>query len=378
MSARTPLPAQGTPAIGADAAPPLDPAWASATRILVSRLDNLGDVLLATPAIRAIRETLPQARITLHTSPAGQCIAGLDPDVDDVLAYQAPWMDPDRRLPLDAEREAREIARLRAGRFDGAIIFTSYHESPLPAAYMYYLAGIPLRHAASIDGAGSLLTSRHRHPPALVHEVERGLALVGSLGFRSRSDRLVLETRPEDRESAAGILSSVGLGGPGPLVVVHPGSTQPTRTYPAGLYARIADLLFERLGARVVLTGTAGEAGLVEGIRRGSRRAVSLAGRTTLGELAALVERADLVVTNNTGPMHVAAAVGTPVVALFALTNPPEQWGPWRVPHRLLYHPVPCAICYARTCPYGHECLALVAPEQAVAAAADLLTEVGK
>jgi len=89
------------------------------------------------------------------------------------------------------------------------------------------------------------------------------------------------------------------------------------------------------------------------------------------------VAAADLTVTNNTGPMHVAAAVKTPVVALFALTNPPAQWGPWRVPHRQLYHEVPCRLCYSRVCPHGQECLRLVTPAMVVAAAEELLADVG-
>jgi ADP-heptose:LPS heptosyltransferase len=93
------------------------------------------------------------------------------------------------------------------------------------------------------------------------------------------------------------------------------------------------------------------------------------------GVFCALIEAADLTVTNNTGPMHVSAALKTPVVALFALTNPPEQWGPWRVPHRQLFHDVPCRLCYSRICPYQHECLTLVSPDMVVQAAGDLLSE---
>jgi ADP-heptose:LPS heptosyltransferase len=98
----------------------------------------------------------------------------------------------------------------------------------------------------------------------------------------------------------------------------------------------------------------------------------------TFAGLCALIERADLTITNNTGPMHVAAAVKTPVVALFALTNPPAQWGPWRVPHRQLFHDVPCRLCYSRVCPYGQECLSLVTPAQVVEAATELLDEQGR
>src|SRR5213079_3188445 len=97
------------------------------------------------------------------------------------------------------------------------------------------------------------------------------------------------------------------------------------------------------------------------------------AGILPFPEFCALIEAADLVITNNTGPMHVSAAVKTPVIALFALTNPPEQWGPWRVPHRLLYHEVACRLCYQRICPYEHECLSAVSPELVFDAATDLL-----
>jgi ADP-heptose:LPS heptosyltransferase len=152
----------------------------------------------------------------------------------------------------------------------------------------------------------------------------------------------------------------------------------PARTYPWELYAEVADLLVERLGATVLLTGTADERELIERIhgrmRPATRRAArSFAGALPFAELCALIEAADLTITNNTGPMHVSAALKTPVVALFALTNPPEQWGPWRTPSRLLTHPVPCAPCYKRVCPIGHECLTGIAPETVVGAALDLL-----
>src|SRR6478735_1717337 len=156
----------------------IPPEWKAARRVLAVRLDNLGDVLLATPAIRAIRQSLPTAHITLLASPVGAQVGSLKPDLDDVMVYNAPWMDPWRELPLDPAREMSAIATLRDGQFDAAVIFSSFRQSPLPSAYLCYLAGIPLRLAASIDGPGSLLTTRHRHPERMMHEVERGLDLV--------------------------------------------------------------------------------------------------------------------------------------------------------------------------------------------------------
>jgi len=373
----------------------IDPRWRDARRVLAVRLDNLGDVLVTSPALRAIKESLPQISLTLLASPVGAQVGRLNPYVDDVIVYQAPWMDPWSQLPQDTDRERAMVETVAAGRFDGAIIFTSFRQSSLPAAYLCYMAGIPLRLAASIDGPGSLLTTRHKHPEHMMHEVERGLDLVGAIGLGAQADDLVLKTPDDARVRLAQRLPSpprepspptplptAGEGGRrgGLLVVVHPGCSMPARTYPWQMFGRVVDLLVERMGATVVVTGAADERELVERVRGcvqepNRDRVLGMAGTLPFDEFCALIERADLTITNNTGTMHVSAAVKTPVVALFALTNPPEQWGPWRVPHRQLYHEVSCRICYKRACPYNHECLTLVSPEAVVEAARELLDE---
>src|SRR6185312_17239789 len=132
----------------------------------------------------------------------------------------APWMDPWRQLPQDSQRERRMIETLRAAQFDGAIIFGSYHQSALPAAYLCYLADIPLRAAASIDGPGSLLTTRHKHPERMMHEVERGLDLVGALGLGTETRDLVLRVPPAPRAAARALLADAGRAASRPLVVV--------------------------------------------------------------------------------------------------------------------------------------------------------------
>ena len=424
----------------------IDKRWSQVKRVLAIRLDNLGDVLVTTPALHAIKTSLPAATLALLTSPVGAQVARLNPDLDDVIVYQAPWMDPWHKLPQDSQREQQVIATIRERRFDGAIIFTSFRQSPLPAAYLCYLADIPLRVAASIDGPGSLLTTRHKHPPItsdkggvasqlpqggiaereqlhkndetwrsglqvperMMHEVERGLDLVAAIGITTEDLDLVLHVpadarthiddllasyhvdKPDDRMKYRGTLSGgqvyprarPACGRPA-LIVVHPGCSMPARTYPWEMYVEVVDLLVEQLGATVFLTGAEDEQELVERIlshvQEGNRRAVhSLAGVLSFPALCALIEAADLVITNNTGPMHISAAVKTPVVALFALTNPPEQWGPWHVSHRLLNVDVPCRICYSRVCPYQHECLRLVSPSMVVDAASGLLKLVGR
>ncbi|HLI09221.1 MAG TPA: glycosyltransferase family 9 protein [Ktedonobacteraceae bacterium] len=359
----------------------IDASWSRAQRILAIRLDNLGDVLVTTPALHAIKQSLPHAQLTLLASPIGAQVGRLNPDIDDVIVYQAPWMDPWHKLPQDSRRELRMIELLRTRHFDAAINFTSFRESSLPAAYLCYLADIPLRAAASIDGPGSLLTTRHKHPERMMHEVERGLDLTAALGITTDERDLVLRVPEEARRSITDLLATYGDSVERPVVVVHPGCSMSARTYPWQMYVGVIDLLVQRLGATVFLTGMEDERELVERVLskvqpENQSRVIPVAGVLPFPDFCALIEAADLTITNNTGPMHVSAAVKTPVVALFALTNPPEQWGPWRVPHRQLYHDVACRICYSRVCPYGHECLRLVTPEMVVDAAIDLLREV--
>ncbi len=358
----------------------IDERWLTVKKVLAVRLDNLGDVLVTTPALHAIKTSLPETELTLLASPIGAQVARLNPDIDDVIVYEAPWMDPWHKLPQNSHREQQMIAALRERQFDGAIIFTSYHQSPLPAAYLCYLADIPLRVAASIDGPGSLLTTRHKHPERMMHEVERGLDLVGAIGLQTNDLDLVLQVPEEARLRLAHRLSTKGIGSRHPLIVVHPGCSMPARTYPWEMYAQVVDLLVQQLGAVVALTGAKDEEALVERVlhelQPETRKVTfAFAGKLPFPEFCALIETADVTITNNTGPMHISAALKTPVVALFALTNPPEQWGPWHVAHRQLYHDVSCRICYNRICPYEHECLRLVSPQMVVNEVGGLLVE---
>jgi ADP-heptose:LPS heptosyltransferase len=297
-----------------------------------------------------------------------------------VIVYEAPWMDPWHRLPQNSKREQQMIAMIKERQFDGAIIFTSYHQSSLPAAYLCYLADIPLRLATSIDGPGSLLTTRHKHPERMMHEVERGLDLVNAIGLTTNNLELVLKVPIKARESIYEFLSVQNVDPNRPLLVIHPGCSMPARTYPWDMYTRVIDLLVECLDPTIVVTGARDERPLVEQVlgkvQEHNRKAIlACAGILPFPEFCALIEAADLVITNNTGPMHISAAVKTPVVALFALTNPPEQWGPWHVPHKQLYHDVSCRICYSRICPYNQECLRLVTPEMVADVATELLIE---
>ena len=339
-------------------------------RLLLVRLDNLGDVLLMTPAFRAVKQALPGTHLALLAGPAGCEIGRLNPDIDETILYHAPSEDVYFQLPQDPDREIAAIETLRERNFDAAIIFTSYKQSALPAAYLCYLAGIPLRAAGSFEGPGSLLTHRHRYeetsPPK--HETLRGLELTEFLGFPRVEPDMVLVPREEDEEGAVRLLERYGVEH---FVLVHPGASASSRAYPPEHYATVVEELAEKGGLPVLVTGGPGEEDLSH--RVAGSAGIPVGGETSFGEFAALIGRAAVVVTNNTGTTHVASAMKRPVVTVFAGTNPPEQWGPWRTPSRLLTHSVPCAPCYKRVCPIGHECLSGIAPRSVVGAALDLL-----
>ena len=355
--------------------PPWSHEWDRVRNILCVRLDAIGDVLMTGPALRALRVGHPERRLTLLTSPYGASIARLMPEVDAVIEYAAPWMKatPQR---ADAQHEYRMIERLRAHGYDAAVIFTVCTQSPLPAALLGYLAGIPRCLAHCHENPYQLISHWVIDPePQHVarHEVQRQLDLVAQVGARCSDRGLALRIPAAALRRARDEMGRAGVTEATPRVIVHPGATAPSRRYPAEHFAAAVELLHEATGCQIVFTGGADEQELIERIRaRAATPSVSLAGRLELAELAAAISLCDLVVVNNTGPAHMAAALGIPVVDLYAQTN--LQHTPWEVEHRLLYHEVPCRGCLKSICPQGHhDCLRRVPPQRVAAAAEELL-----
>jgi ADP-heptose:LPS heptosyltransferase len=354
---------------------------------LVARLDSDGDVLLAGPAIRAVARG--SDRVTLLVAPSGEQAARLLPGADDVLVWSCPWSGyaPPSFDPADVERL---IATLRAARIEQAVVMTSFHQSALPLALLLRLAGVGRVVATSADYAGSLLDVRH--PPGGPHEVQRGLSLVAAAGFTTLDDGQLALRRPLPQVPAELRTWAEPLDG---FVAVHSTASVPARAPSPAHVARIVASL-RRAGRAVVLTGTEADGDVTAGVAQQSELRLAeiigggtpmasaaeaplldLAGRTTFAELAAVLERADCLVSGNTGPAHLAAAVGTPVVSLFAPVVPAAAWRPWGVPCVVLGdQSAPCAGTRARTCPVpGHPCLDGIAPEDVVAAVQQLAPE---
>jgi ADP-heptose:LPS heptosyltransferase len=318
--------------------------WRDVRRILAIRLDEPGDVLMTTPAIAAIRETVPGASITLLTSPSGAELAPHLPFVDECIAFDAPWIvdgDPEGAAGSGTSTAAewRLLQQLADGGFDAAIVFTPCTQSALPAAMLCRQAGIPLRLAHCRENPHRLLSDwlpdADAVAAAMRHEVERQLALVGSVGFTTGDSRLRFAVRPVDRQEAAAALVEAGIDASQPYVVVHPGAGPASRRYPAERFGRAAASLHRITGLPTVFTGRHEDEGTVDASRRAmGPAAVSLAGRLGLGGLAALIEGAALLLTHHTGPAHLAAALGTPLVDLCGFAHAHRT--PWRVPTRVI------------------------------------------
>src|SRR3954469_3500761 len=322
------------------------------THVLVARQDNAGDVLLAGPTVRAV--AAGAERVTVLCGPAGAEAARLLPGVDEVVVQEAEWIAADPQ-PVQRAQVEHRVDELAALEVDCALILTSFHQSPLPLALLLRMAGVPSLGANWEDYPGSRLDVRH-HVDDDLHEVWRGLSLAQAMGF----------ALPEDDDDRLRVLRPGGYPPGTGHVVVHPGASVPARAWAPERHAALVRALAAE-GRRVIVTGSPAERALTR--RVADTRALDLGGRTSLAQLADVLSGADCAVVGNTGPAHLAAAVGTPVVSLFAPTVPAARWRPWRVRHELLHVDVPCAGCRARDCPVeGHPCLGGVAVEDVVAA----------
>jgi ADP-heptose:LPS heptosyltransferase len=310
------------------------------SHVLAVRLDNEGDVLLAGPAVRAAAACAD--RVTLLCGPRGRRAAELLPGADEVLVHHCPWIDAHPE-PVDAAAMDALVADVAAREVDAAAILTSFHQSPLPLALLLRLAGVGELAAVSVDYPGSLLD--HRLPdPGDVHEVERGLGVVAALGCRL--------PRGDDGRLAVRVPASAEEP---PYVVVHPGASVPARAWSPERNAALVEALAAQ-GHEVLVTGGPEETTLTRLVA--AEHGTDLGGATDFAGLAGVLAGAECVIVGNTGPAHLAAAVGTPVVSLFAPTVPAARWRPWGVRHELLFVDVPCAGCRARECPVpGHPCL---------------------
>jgi ADP-heptose:LPS heptosyltransferase len=300
----------------------------------------MGDLIMTTPALRALKETF-LCHITLLTSSMAQAIAGFIPVIDEVIVRDLPWIKAGATATGD--ELASLVSLLRSHQFDAAFIFTVYSQSPLPAAMLAMMAGIPQRWAYCRENPYELLTHwiPDREPFQYIkHQVQRDIDLVVAAGAVVNNDYLLVDAPAEHRESVAEKLQQAGIDIKERYVVFHAGVSEEKRQYPVKHWIELGKLV-SSMNIPIILTGTAREGRLTAAIAAGieNENVVNWAGTLNIGELIALVDEAAAVVSVNTATIHIAAARQTPVIVLYALTNP--QHTPWKVKGRVFPFNVP-------------------------------------
>ncbi|HYG18844.1 MAG TPA: glycosyltransferase family 9 protein [Ohtaekwangia sp.] len=303
--------------------------------ILCVRLDNMGDVVMSSPAMEALKETF-NCRITVLTSTMAQGVIPFLSFVDDVIVFDAPWVKSNHAGDL-----AAIINTLHERQFDAAFLFTVFSQNPLPAAMLCAMAGIPRRIAYCRENPYALLTDwlPEAEPYAFIrHQVQRDLDLVMSVGAIGAGNRLKL-TVPAADSALAEKLNARQVAIDDRFLILHPGVSERKREFPKESWIEVGKNLRER-GYPLLVTGSAAEAALAADIANGiGERCKCLAGILSLTEFLQLIRRARLVISVNTATIHFAAALETPVIVLYAMTNP--QHTPWRGTGRVLPFDVP-------------------------------------
>lgn len=346
---------------------------ATVRRLLVRGPNWIGDAVMSEPALAALRRLCPQAEITLLVKPAIAELFGHHPAVDRVFVYD----DQGRHAGLTGKWTLAGV--LRRHRFDLAVLFQNAFE----AALLAFLAGVPRRYGYATDGRSFLLTDPIAVPnrQSLHHQVHYYWQLLSALGNSGPVPAPRLYLSKEERDAADRRLSAAGITSGDFIIGVNPGSTYGgAKRWPAERFAQTVNRLVAycrqafAVSARVVIVGARGEEELGQAIAGAiEERALVLSGQTTVRELMAVAERCGLFLTNDTGPMHVAAAFNVPVVAIFG----PTDWrmtSPFGEGHRLIRQPVDCAPCLLRECPIDHRCMTGVSVEEVYQASVQLLT----
>ncbi|MDZ4164701.1 MAG: lipopolysaccharide heptosyltransferase II [Smithellaceae bacterium] len=319
-------------------------------RILIRGTNWLGDVIMSLPAVSAIRNTYPNARISVLAKPWVAELYQFCPAVDEVISYQAPGVHEGIRGKFRLARE------LRKRDFQLAILL----QNAIEAAIITKLAGIPLRAGYNTDGRGLLLT--HSVPRSkeitLVHQVHYYLHMVTELGCRSVETGVFLKVGEKERLMAEGIIKKRGLFGNGPLVGMAVGATYgPAKKWFPERFAALADKLVAEFDARIILMGSTQDkerATAVSGFMR--RPSCDLTGETSLTEAIALIEGLNLFISNDSGLMHIAGALAVPTIAIFGSTNPTAT-SPLGENSMVIYKSADCSPCLKKTCPTDFRCM---------------------
>jgi heptosyltransferase-2 len=337
-----------------------------AINILIRGTNWIGDAVMTLPAVRAIRNTFPEARIAILAKPWVAEIFNLCPDVDEVIVFQSPGIHSGIAGKLRLAKE------LKARKFDVAILL----QNAIEAAIITWLAGIPVRAGYNSDGRGLLLTHSVQRTEAVrrVHQIQYYLEMVKSLGCLSAEADVHLHPGNEYDNLSEKILSEHGIGREGIIVGLAPGATYgPAKRWFPERFAAVSDRLIEDISAQVILFGSNEDRKSVDLVQQhANHRFINLAGKTNLKEAIAAISRCSLFISNDSGLMHIAGALNIPTVAIFGSTNPVTT-SPVGERSVVIYKGASCSPCLKETCPTDFKCMEMISVEEVCEVAKGLL-----
>ena len=334
--------------------------------ILIRGTNWIGDAVLTLPALAAVRNTFPAARVAVLAKPWVAEVYALCPEIDEVILYRRPGIHE------GFAGMVRLAGELRLRRFDAAILL----QNAIEAAILSCLAGIPVRAGYGTDGRGLLLTHSVKKTRGLgkLHQTQYYLEMVKALGCREAAKEPSLATTPEHESLAESLLDRLGLTGKRPLIGMAPGAAYgPAKRWLPERFAAVADRLIRDEGASVLLFGSAGDRPAAASVvRNASVSLTDIAGQTDLREAIAVMARCDLFISNDSGLMHLAAALGVPTVAIFGSTNPLTT-GPVGRHSVIVRQDVDCSPCLKTDCPTDFRCMKRITADSVLEAARSLL-----
>lgn len=330
-------------------------------KILIRGPNWVGDSVLAIPAMKAVRARFPETEITLMVRP---WVAGIFKDAPFIDHL---WSEP---RPAGIAEWIRVTGTIRKGRFDLALLLPNSFES----AVMTFLGRVPQRVGYATDGRGWLLTNSLKPASEKHHQVQYYLALASALSAEITQPSISIEANDEEKAAAARLLASEGIPLGRRYLVLNPGAAYGSaKRWSEEGFAAAGDILAGEMDMDAVIVGSEVERSLAESIKsRMQCRVAVLAGRTSLETLVGVISGSSLMLTNDSGPMHIAAALGIPTVAIFGATDD-RVTGPWSPRARVVREAVECSPCMLRECPIDHRCMTRVSAEAVCRAAREIL-----
>lgn len=340
------------------------------SRILVVRTDRIGDVLLSTPVLKALRDKYPEAYIAMMVSPYAKDIVEANPNLDKVIIFDK---DTKHRGWL---RSYKFAMNLKKQNFDLAIILHPTNRVHL----ITFFAGISKR-VGYDRKLGFLLTDKIKHTKQFgeKHELEYNLDLVRYLGIEPKDKTLYMPIRKESEEFVDELFKKEGLKPQDKLLAIHPGASCPSKIWPAERFAEAAEKLAEKYHFKILIVAGPKDAAVAEAVQRKMHLApTNLAGKTSVSQLASVLKRCTLFISNDSGPVHVASAVGTPVISLFGRAQAglsPKRWEPVGMLDEILHKDVGCIECLAHNCKKEFACLKAISVDEVVKVANTILSK---